>query len=229
MIVDLIDKLVDRILQLANHGKLTRRALLDDHATPLFEAFEAIHAQYLASFNRYRNVIATSTEPLTPTHSLIGEIQSENLFTQHHRERLIQSGAAAVDEALAPLVAHIHEYLVDVRIANEPVAGYRGNRFANPQHWRRSFLHELEHIFDAHWQPILDPNSARPPLYGSELQFALKEGCLDAGIPPDAADASNRLKAWFAIRALDEVVADMQQSYASIAAEYATLRSTLLK
>lgn len=227
MLVDLIDKLVDRLIQLVQHRQEAKHKLLQEHVAPIFEAFEAVHAQYLSSFAKYRKTLKTTTDPLTESHPVFDEIRTDNLFTEHDRTRIIQLGSIDTDPEVRALVKLIHDYLVDVRVASDPIGGYQGGRFANPQHWRRTLLAELKAIFSESWQVVLDPNSSQPPLFDSALQDALAAFRKDAGIREDDPDRQEKLKAVFAVRAVDEVVQDMQNEYAKVSMEYGRLRQVL--
>lgn len=85
MIVDLIDKLIDRCIQLIQWDKQSRKNLFDDFVTPVFTEFETVYKDYLESFRRYRNLLKSSNVPLA---SVIDTIQEDNLFTEDQRARL---------------------------------------------------------------------------------------------------------------------------------------------
>jgi hypothetical protein len=227
MLVDLIDKLADRLIQLIMHRQQARLDLLKDHVGPVFAAFEAVHAQYLSSFAQYRQILKTATDAMTPSHPILDRIRTDNLFTEHERTKILGLGTAADDPELGAFVRLIRDYVVDTRVAADPMAGYRGRRFANPQHWRRTLIAELEAIFDESWQIVLDPNSARPPLYGPELDDALANARREEGIEESDVRKIDKLKQVFAVRALDEVVEEMQDAYAGVAEEYARLNRAL--
>ena len=100
MLIDLVDKLVDRLIQLIRHREQARLDLLKDHVGPAFAAFEAVHAQYLSSFARYRQTLKTATDPLTPQHPILDAIRTDNLFTEHERTKILGLGSAADDPEL---------------------------------------------------------------------------------------------------------------------------------
>jgi hypothetical protein len=227
MLVDLVDKLVDRLIQLIRHRQQVRLDLLKDHVTPVFAAFEAVHAQYLSSFSRYRQMLKTSGDPLTTAHPLIDTLRTDNLFTEHERTKILGLGGAIDDPELGAFVRLIRDYVVDVRVADDPMAGYRGRRFTNPQHWRRTLIAELEAIFDERWQIVLDPNAARPPLYGAELEEALANARREARIEENDPRQLDKLKQAFAVGALDDIVGDMQEAYGAVASEYGRLQRVL--
>jgi len=227
MLLELVDKLVDRLVELATYRKKARRELFEDHVVPVFEAFEAIHREYLASFDKYRETLRSSASPLEPNHPLLETIRKDNLFTEHERMKITQLGQAVDDPEVGPFAAAVRDYLVDTRVADDPLAGYRTAPFRNPQLWRRSLLRELETVFNGNWQVVLDRCSSAPPLYGKDLENALAEVRREAGINEDDPRKTDRTKEHFAVRALDEVVGEMQSAYGRVANEYATLRAKL--
>lgn len=229
MVLQLVDQLADRLIQLITVRKRNRRELLEESIAPVFAAFEAVHAAYLESFAKYREALRTTSEPLTSAHPLVDTIRSDNLFSEHERAKILSLGSVVVDSRVEKFTDLVRGYLVDVRIAAEPIGGYRSKRFANPQHWRRTLLAELEAIFDGHWQPILDPDSSAPPLWGAELDRALSHVAREGGIADDDPARLEKLKKLYAVRALDAVVEDMQETYGSICEEYAGLKQVLSK
>lgn len=63
MIVELVDKLVDRAIQLLTYRKQMRTVLRDTYVAPVFAEFEQAHSAYLESFARYRDLIQGTKDP----------------------------------------------------------------------------------------------------------------------------------------------------------------------
>jgi hypothetical protein len=229
MLFALFDKLIDRIVQLATYRKGLRRALLDEQVEPVFATFEAIHKHYLESFAQYRDLLRTSSEPLGTKHRIFERIRTDNLFSDHERARIMQLGEATDDPQLGPLVGAIRDYIVDMRIAQDPIDGYRKGKFRNTQLWRRTLLTELEAISQDRLQIVLDPASSAPPLNDDNLERALAALRKTAGIAEEDTRKGERLKVHLAVAALDEIVGEMQDAYARVASEYATLRAKLAR
>ncbi len=230
ILVGLVGELVDRLIQLVQARKQSRKQLLDEQITPVFSAFESVHQHYLSSFAKYRDIIKTSTEPLTLSHPIIDLIASDNLFTQHEREKILQLGDIIADSKVKNLILLVRDYLVDTRVASEPMEGYKSKPFkSNPQHWRRTLLEELNAIFREQWQIILDRDASRPPLYDSEQKEALAEIQREIGIQENDIRALDKTKAYFAVKAIDEVVEEMQEAYTEVNGEYLRLGRELLK
>lgn len=204
----------DRLIQLLGVRQSNRKALHADFVAPTFAQFEEAHRQYMESFASYRKELQQTDAPLTPAHALLARVRSDNIFSKHLRERLLQAGTPDGDERLTRFRACLRDYLVDVRVADAPVAGYRGRRFENPQHWRRTLIDELEAIFDERWAAVLDRNSARPPLCDpDDVRAAMEEHRAELGVPAEPDGGTEALKRALALRALDEVVEDMQLAY----------------
>ena len=222
-----LDLLIDRFIQLIKAKKEAKAELFDNAVAPVAAAFEAVHAEYLASFARYRETLKSSKEPLKPGHPLLDTIRTDNLFKEHQRTRLLQLGEGVGNSEVAPFAKAIQAYLMDARVAEDPIGGYRGGQFRNPQRWRRTLLAEIECIFEERWLSVLDPDCAAPPLRGEALAQALEAECRNAGIPKRDRRRMDRLKAHLAVKALDEVVGEMQAAYAQTSEELLRLSRTL--
>ncbi len=223
---------IDRLIQLAGVRDATRQRLLNDHASPAFEAFSMVHEIYLTSFRGYRETIRRfNVPPVSPpaeAYAVLRDlIETDNRFNEHHRSALLVLDETIVDERIRPMVRSMRDYLVDVRIAGDPVGGYGARRFANPQLWRRTLLTELDAIFEERWTSVLDPVASSPPLYGEDLEAALLREKDAAGIRRDDPDGMSRLKTFHALRAVDEIVDDMQEAFGAVHQQYAIVRKSL--
>jgi len=63
MLIDLVDKLIDRVIQLLTYQHKMRATLLETYVTTVFTEFEKVHSAYLESFSNYRDFILSSEEP----------------------------------------------------------------------------------------------------------------------------------------------------------------------
>src|SRR5208282_241723 len=88
MLTGLLQTLVDRCIQLAQHKKTQRRSVFTDIVQPIQDAFESVHNDYLATFRQYRSVIATSDSPLDGGHPVFEMLQTDSLFSQSLRNKL---------------------------------------------------------------------------------------------------------------------------------------------
>jgi hypothetical protein len=63
MIPDLIDKSIDRRIQLAKHKQEVNRNLYVDFADPAFAQFDSAHQDYLETFREYRPNLKDENTP----------------------------------------------------------------------------------------------------------------------------------------------------------------------
>ena len=90
MIVDLIDKLIDRCIGLVKAHNESKRSLLTDFLDPTYAAFEAIHKEYLADFRRYRTRLKSNESFSKTVNFLRDTLHEDNLFTADQRTKLLQ-------------------------------------------------------------------------------------------------------------------------------------------
>jgi len=107
--IELVDRLIDRVIQLVNYKKAHDRAFLDNHITPTFEAVSALHEAYLASFKDYLAVVDTCTESLQ---SLIDRVETEKIFEDHARQRILAAISSLPDVSCAEFVSQVRRYLI---------------------------------------------------------------------------------------------------------------------
>jgi hypothetical protein len=113
MIVDLIDKLIDRCIALVKAHKEAKRSLLTDFLDPTYAAFEAIHKAYLADFQRYRTCLKSNEKFSKSVESLRDTLRTDNLFTANERTKLLQFSQLGKDQLFGELILGIRQYLVD--------------------------------------------------------------------------------------------------------------------
>ena len=222
MLIDLVDKLADRAIQLLTLRKRQRKELLQDYVSPVFAEFELLHSAYLESFARYREAIQNIDER-SWLQALRSTLERDNLFTAGSRSKVIQLAQAEPDESLRSFISEIRDYLLGARLV-EPLGR---DVFPNlVQRWRQGFTKTLDTIVDERWQLVIDPDGAGPLLSPVEIRAELDRRRVKypiSGAPPDA------LKRSCALWALDEVVWEMQSQYDRVCEAYAQLRRVLSK
>jgi hypothetical protein len=225
MIIDLVDKLVDRVIQLLTYRKHTRAALLGKYVTPVFEEFEQVHSAYLESFSRYRDLIRSTREPhwIQP---LQATLEKDNLFSANCRSKVVRFAEAEDNDTLGPFVKDISEYLMGARLV-EPL-GKKIDPVA-VQRWRQSLFRTLGKIAEENWQMVIDPDGAKPPLTPAEIDDELEQ--LRGRYPIDAKTITNQdaLKRACALGALDAIVMEMQSQHDRVCQKYAELKGSLSK
>jgi hypothetical protein len=222
MIVDLVDKLIERAIQLYQHRREVSKATFARNVTPAYEAFEQVHAAYLDSFARYRARLRESPDLLRPASPLLDEIRRENLFTAHTRARVLELAQAGGDDELQHFVRAIHDYLLRARSGQALLTELHPDR--PEQRFRNSLIADLEEVIAENWQSCLDPYLSMPPLSPLEIHAQVEAVARQAGIPDDDPQREQKIKGAFAIRALDRIVGEMQEAYAEVTARYQEAR-----
>jgi hypothetical protein len=225
MIIDLVDKLVDRVIQLLTYRKQMRAELLETYVTPVFAEFEQVHSAYLESFSRYRDLIRSTQEP-NWIQLLQATLEKDNLFSANCRSKVMRLAEAEDNDTLGPFVKGISEYLMGARLV-DPLG-----KMTHPLHvqrWRQSLIRTLGEIAEENWQMVLDPDGARPPLSPEEIDSELVQ--LRSRYPIDARSLANQdaLKRACALAALDAIVREMQFQYDQVCQAYVDLRGSLSK
>ncbi|KAF5419947.1 MAG: hypothetical protein C5S44_09740 [Candidatus Methanocomedens sp.] len=108
MIIELVDKLLDRCIQLIKHSQEIRRNLLDDFVDPVFSEFESVHKNYLESFQKYRDIIKSSDNTI----SVARQIEEDHLFTEGQRGKLIELSNFSEEPVVGSFVTAIRSYLI---------------------------------------------------------------------------------------------------------------------
>jgi uncharacterized protein with ParB-like and HNH nuclease domain len=142
MIVDLIDKLIDRVIHLVETEKKQRKELFEQFVDPVFKLFEEVHKDYLESFERYRKLLSDPTTDIT---IVIETIRKDNLFTQNQRAKLKALADVSEDSVVDPFVRYLHLYLtIPDFYGTSPGDPEYKKYFYLSQRWRQGLLHEFE-------------------------------------------------------------------------------------
>ena len=115
MIIDLVDKLIDRLIQLVKHKQELSRNLFTNFIEPIYLQFEAIHQQYLISFKGYRDFLK---ETNTSIESLVDKIKEDKLFNEGKRRKIYASSKfsdnlsrGSNDQLVDSFILQIQKYL----------------------------------------------------------------------------------------------------------------------
>ena len=142
MLLELIDKLIDRTVQLVKTDKEHRKELFERFVEPVFAQFEKVHQDYLASFKQYRDLLA---KPDADRATIIETICRDHLFTADQRNKLKALARGADDTALASFVRYIHLYLTSPDFYGTTPGDPAYREYVYPsQRWRQGLLRGLE-------------------------------------------------------------------------------------
>jgi hypothetical protein len=225
MLIDLVDKLVDRVIQLLTYQQKIRATLLETYVTPVFMEFEKVHSAYLESFSNNRDFILSSEES-SWIKLLQTKLEKDNLFSADCRSKVIRLAEAERGDSLEPFVKGVSEYLLGARLVDS--LG-KQNYPHMVQRWRQSLFRTLDRIAEEHWQLVFDPIGARPPMTPKEIDGMLEQIHNKYQIGERSITNQDALKRACALWALDDIVMDMQSQYDYICQTYVELRSSLSK
>jgi hypothetical protein len=88
MLIDLIDKLISRVIDLLKEEQRLKKSMHDDFVMPLMNQFDEIHKNYIRTFVRYRKTINQVDSPLNKEHPLFEEIKKDSLLSASMRVKL---------------------------------------------------------------------------------------------------------------------------------------------
>jgi hypothetical protein len=140
MIMDLIDKLIDRCIQLVKHKQEMDRNLLANFIDPIYSSFEEIHREYLTSFRGYRQLLKDSNQTLS---LVIDRIKEDRLFNEGQRQKLYFLSNFSTDKAFGSFIDKIHEYLVNPYDFMDTPDGHHRDMLR--QRWRGTLIETLQH------------------------------------------------------------------------------------
>lgn len=88
MIGDLI-ALTEFVLNRGEKIKESRKEFFNNFVDPAYSQFKLIHEDYLKSFQKYRDLIRHSNEPLNLEHQVITEIRQDHISTRNIRQEAL--------------------------------------------------------------------------------------------------------------------------------------------
>ena len=142
MIVDLIDKLIDRVIKLVETEKKQKKKLFEQFVDPVFKLFDEVHKDYLESFERYINLLS---DPTTDINIVIETIKKDNLFTQNQRAKLKALADVSEESVVQPFVKYLHLYLTSPNFYGTSPGDPKYRKYSyHSQRWRQGLLHEFE-------------------------------------------------------------------------------------
>lgn len=110
MILTLLDKLIDRCIQLIKHRAEVQRNVFNDFVLPVFSEFEVVHNNYLDTFHKYRQLLKTSDKGCDLTHPIFDLIKEDIIFTKGQRLKVLELARANGTDAVSQFVNSICRY-----------------------------------------------------------------------------------------------------------------------
>lgn len=112
MIIEVVDKLIDRCLQLINHRKEQNQELYSDFATPAMACFEELHKGYIESFNLYRELVLHTDKPMDLSHPIFEKIRMDSLLSSELRAKTAALSKFDSDPTVGTLIRAIAIYVL---------------------------------------------------------------------------------------------------------------------
>ena len=206
MIIDLVDRLVDRIIQLATYHRDARRNLFDTFAVPIFTLFDEVHTEYLTSFRQYREIMKSSPDFSSIVDDLCDTIETDNLFTASQRDKLWALTKLPDMGEFEELIGTIGYYLHG---RDQDIHGSPEALLQEGQMWRTGLLEELRNLKTGQ-QGMIRWDTFQVP---SEV---LEQG-------------PEQTKKFLAVEHLDALVRKMQGTYALATQRYFALKQKCLQ
>ncbi len=210
MIVDIVDKLIDRCIQLVRYKKEVSKSLFNDYVQPIQSDLEAVHRDYLDTFRKYREMIKAPKPPLNPRHPVLDSIKSDAVFNAQLRMKIHGVMAAASDPLLGDFIKSIWNYFYSVAERTESLLR------DEPRRYEAEDPKENHRIDYDSFDPI-DP----PDNQGRSVAYDYLEDIFRSAEPDE-------IKRDFAIEVIDSIVSVLQTNYANEIREYSRLKSVLV-
>jgi len=237
MVLDLIDKLIDKLLDLSRERERVDQNLFEESVHPTFITFEALHENYITSFQKYQAALE-GNPALCSEHTVFADIVRDSLArrTLRNKLRTVQASYSSASD-LAAFVASIAVYLSfggdrfpagSLTENEEPELAEASSRF---RHW----LSLQREAYRKRAEPA-QPNK-------SSISVLWEYGDLDSNDPAkcvaeyvyeesvtydDTQGNSCTGHAERAIVAIDSIIQRLQTNHLRVVTEYEKLRHSLV-
>jgi hypothetical protein len=146
MLLDLVDKLIDRCIALVKHQQEVQRNLLSDYLEPIYKELEIVHRSYLESFLKYRDIIKSSEQCFEPKHEIFDIIREDSLFSQGDREKLWTLAEFSKAPMTGGFITAVCGYL---RFATKDTEYLVDDPYINSNMYRARLFTGLDQIFES--------------------------------------------------------------------------------
>jgi hypothetical protein len=252
--LDLLLKLIDRLIALAKKRSEINRELFNDFVQPAFQTFEIVHADYIESLTRYSARLADKTFGLNLDHPVFRDIELDSLKSEHLRTKLADFKPVESPPKLKPFLIAIDFYLRGLSVSGmrseliDKVAGpelksLRENDLEKGLGGRARFGNQgpkaAYHIIDS-----AKGVASFGVIFADPMREALREQLMGFDAPQDLSDDEEwasmceSLSSYQGMReedrrrlcaqAVGRTIQHFQSSYRDVSHEYSTLRSELI-
>jgi hypothetical protein len=211
-LVEILDKLIDRLIQLIQAHQTHKENLFNFYIEKVFEQFEKLHRFYLDSFSQYRMLL---DDPQYNSNKMLQKIRHDNISSEHLRAKLSSMNQSISDDPFRNFSDLIRNYISS---RNDSI----GNILTFSQKWETYLVLELGIIWELeHINNILESDKQsieiEPPSKTVEILKLYNELEEARTI---RVNETPKIR-----RALDNIVAEMQVEYRQIVSEYSILRN----
>jgi hypothetical protein len=117
--IDLVLRLIDRLIDLAKKREEVNRATFVDFVQPAFQTFEIVHTDYIDSMTRYRARLSDTTLKMDLDHPVFRDIEIDSLKSEHLRIKLTDFRPTNAPEKLRPFLTAIRFYLTGLSVSGD--------------------------------------------------------------------------------------------------------------
>lgn len=89
MAIEIIDKLIDRCLQLVKHDEKQNQQLYSEFFVPTLSDLEELHKSYMENFKTYRELIQLNDIVLDSTHPIFEQIKQDSRLSSELRMKAL--------------------------------------------------------------------------------------------------------------------------------------------
>jgi hypothetical protein len=210
-----LPQLIDRIIQFAKRREEVKRNQFADFVAPTMANLDAIHKDYLESFRRYTTLLADETIPLSPAHPIFEDIRSDNLYSSGLRAKVASLDSAGISKTMPDVgnfICAAHSYLF--RMVDWP------NDSFEPIYRRTRELRDTGTVHRSLPEGLYPEEPQRPR---NELSFVMLS-LFDL----ETLEGTNIDRRIMAKRMISTAVADLQNRYRNVVAEFEKLKLKLL-
>lgn len=144
MIIEIIDKLIDRCLQLVKHHEEQNQQLYSEFVAPALSDLEELHKNYMESFSSYRELLQSTDVVLNSAHPIFEQIKKDSLFSAELRTKAIVLRNFEHDPVVGSFVQAVAIYV----LGQELYASYLTDGFHGvPNAPRMKVIKGLKEIF----------------------------------------------------------------------------------
>lgn len=224
MIVDLLEKVLNRLIAYRDAKQRRREDLLRQIVDPLFEDLGKVHETYLSAFREFRRDLGDGSATVE---DVLRRVNEERLFTQAMRTRVRSLAGGWADTTEVPELATFCKAVIAYLTLPNNDSHLGSLAFAHYQRWFTEYLLVLGVLHSRRSEAAIDPTSLWtfvPPL---PMLLVLDEHSADFESELQRLCKADRLSA--AVALLDALVLSMENEYSRVCTAYAATRAVLFR